>query len=64
MTKKEMLAAAKHEYFTCMDMWQWYYEEGKTEQAERWHSDAMQTEHLIHIMFGDSVNVFHEWLDR
>lgn len=64
MTKKQMFDAAKKEYFTCMNMWRWHEDEGEREQADRWHNDGIQTERLIHLMFGQSVDVFSEWLEQ
>lgn len=62
MTKAKMLETLQQEYNDCYNVYLMLKDMGDTKSANKWWDMAHQTENIIHMLFGDDINVFDSYL--
>ena len=62
MTKKQMLEKLQEEFNNNYNVYLMFKDLGYTETADKWWRAANQTEIIIHMLFGDDINVFDNYL--
>lgn len=64
MTKAKMLETLINEYISNMTVCDFFKKQGNLESADCWWRDAYQTEHIIHMLFGDDIDVYTVYLNQ